>query len=163
MHVLWHGPHVFYTLISIAVVLHSPWVVQAIIWFSQMATSTTALSVVWIGFFWTVHIIVYKNKTWNLQSNSWAVLAQLVERKALNLVVQGSSPWDGGRLFYSPPCWFCGAIFFVKFSTFFLCTHANHTTTNTYIANILWKENSLNVFLEKNCAMHCDNFHSPCA
>ncbi len=24
-----------------------------------------------------------------------AVLAQLVERKALNLVVQGSSPWDG--------------------------------------------------------------------
>ena len=31
----------------------------------------------------------------NMGSNPFAVLAQLVERKALNLVVQGSSPWGG--------------------------------------------------------------------
>ena len=31
-----------------------------------------------------------------------AVLAQLVERKALNLVVQGSSPWGGVSLFAAP-------------------------------------------------------------
>ncbi len=33
--------------------------------------------------------------------SSQAVLAQLVERKALNLVVQGSSPWDGDKVSFS--------------------------------------------------------------
>ncbi len=45
-----------------------------------------------------MHIVTYKNQSWVPEMNSWAVLAQLVERKALNLVVQGSSPWDGGKV-----------------------------------------------------------------
>ncbi len=42
-----------------------------------------------------------------------AVLAQLVERKALNLVVQGSSPWDGelsSTSFFPVP--FCLSVLF---------------------------------------------------
>jgi hypothetical protein len=38
--------------------------------------------------------------TWICHLDMYAVLAQLVERKALNLVVQGSSPWGGDEFLF---------------------------------------------------------------